>query len=619
MKTAISPYKAVLRSIGYVLSAAPKEVRLLGLINLAFGAGPALSLYLSKVVIDTVTSLTHGGALQADATSALWWAIAGFLVLILAFDSTETLSGFLFSSLRDRVRGQATQHLLEKVGFYNDVALFEDPDKLNLLQLAEKGIQRLQQLATSLGNLSTGLFILVPTIVLSFSFGWWIPLLLFAFTIPSIYAQLRLEQESWDLESAQADTVRSMNLYAKVLTNPEYSKDLRLFQLQPFFLHNWKSNFNKALDQMLKLRAKGALTVVSWSLLSALGAAIPYVFVVYQALNGRLTLGDLALAAGLIFQVRRSLFVLIANAGDIYEVSLGSSAFFEVLKLEARNTVTLENSPSSTPSGENYTDSGLVLDSVSFSYPGSANPSLSNISLQIKPGQMVVIVGENGAGKSTLAKLLCRLYDPEVGNIKFRGEDIRVQSIENWQRKIAVVFQDFGRFSATIRDNIAFGKIEAAVQDTDILAAVQEVGLKSFVDNSPKGLDTILGKQLRGGTDLSGGQWQRLAIARAVLRQPDAELLVLDEPTASLDPSTEHEVYKVFKKIAYGKICVIISHRLALAKSADQVVVLQHGKVAEIGPHSELMQAGGVYAQMYTNQASSYLEESAPESEKGKL
>ncbi len=220
---------------------------------------------------------------------------------------------------------------------------------------------------------------------------------------------------------------------------------------------------------------------------------------------------------------------------------------------------------------------------------------------------MLVLVGENGAGKTTLGKLLGRLYDPTSGTIAWNGKDLRSYSLAYVRSRIAVVMQDYARFPSTVRENVGFGDLLSLSDDTAINEAISEAGISAKVNSLAAGLETPLGKQLEDGIDLSGGQWQRIAIARALMRLSTAEVLIFDEPTAALDPKTEHEIYSIFRQIAAGKTTIVISHRLGLAKIADRIAVMENGKIAEIGTHDELIASNGIYCSMFTRQASSYI------------
>ncbi|NGP46771.1 ATP-binding cassette domain-containing protein [Bacillaceae bacterium SIJ1] len=249
----------------------------------------------------------------------------------------------------------------------------------------------------------------------------------------------------------------------------------------------------------------------------------------------------------------------------------------------------------------------LHFQNVSFSYPGHEKLVLDNIHLKIKKGEMVVIVGDNGAGKSTLAKLITRMYDPSKGQIIFNGTDIKEFNIEEYRKNLAVVNQDFSRFPNTARENIGFGDLSNINDDHDIYKAAEGAGIRELLENLEYDLDTPLTKQLDKGIDLSGGQWQRISIARALMRKDQSEIVILDEPTASLDPNTEYDIFNILKEMAKESIAIVISHRLALATMADYIVVMKDGKIIEFGDHQELMEERGEYYSQFTKQSSSYI------------
>ncbi|PSN16692.1 ABC transporter ATP-binding protein, partial [filamentous cyanobacterium CCP5] len=387
-------------------------------------------------------------------------------------------------------------------------------------------------------------------------------------------------------------------------TSEDYAKEVRLFSLQETLLSRWQSLFDQTFAKMQQIRYEGALAVMLWALGGGLGVALPYVFVVLGVLGGRFTLGDLALYTGIILQLRRSLYILIGNTGDIYDVSLATAPIFQLLDLEPQLHT---GSQRILPLLADDPRQGIWVHDVSFTYPGAERPTLQQVSLSVRPGEMVALVGENGAGKTTLAKLLCRLYDPTKGQIFWHGRDLQSLSLGELRAHIAVVMQDYARFPATLRENVGWGYLPKVSETTMITRSLQEAGLEKILTELDQGLETPLGKQLEDGTDLSGGQWQRVAIARALMRLGTADLLVFDEPTAALDPKNEQEIYDIFRSIAEGRMAVVVSHRLALAKLCDRIVVLEHGQIIEQGSHDELMALGGQYHLMFTRQASSYV------------
>jgi ATP-binding cassette subfamily B protein len=583
-------------------------LRNLTLLNLVTGTGPSASLFLSKIVIDETARLLAQGTTQSAlalllAEPKLLWSLTIALVLNLVVDAVDSVGTTLFAALRDRVRGHVQAQVLHKVANFDDIALFESPDLLNLLELTEKGIQRLQQLSFIVAATLMGFFSFVPSVLLSVSIAWWVPPVLLLSSIPSIFVEMKHHKKSWRVEETQASVTRKMDIYLKVLTSEVYAKEVRLFSLQSILLDRWQGLFHQMFTTMQKVRQEGAIAVMLWALIGGIGAAFPYVVVVLGVLQGKYTLGDVALFTGVILQLRRSLYILISYTADIYDVALATSPIFQLLDLQPQ--LCSGYIPMISP--QQAIARGIQLQQVTFAYPGSDKPTLEQIDLTIRPGEMIALVGENGAGKTTLAKLLCRLYDPTTGTIVWNGQDLRSLKLTALRSRIAVVMQDYARFPATLRENVGWGDLAQLSHNSTIQAVLQDAGIGHLVAEFEQGLETPLGKQLEHGVDLSGGQWQRIAIARALIRISQVELIVFDEPTAALDPKNEHEIYRIFHTIAQGRMAVVVSHRLALAKLADRIIVLEHGKIVEAGTHAELMAQGDRYHTMFTRQASSYL------------
>ncbi|MEB3230033.1 MAG: ABC transporter ATP-binding protein [Leptolyngbyaceae bacterium] len=606
----LSPMEALRRSIGMVVQAAPKELRNLAILNLITGAGPSIALFLGKVVIDESTQLLADRSMD-DAIAlllsqpTLLWAMVGAVLLNLFVDSIDSIGTTLFAALRDRVKGYVQGSVLTKVANFDDIALFESPDLLNLLELTEKGLERIQRLSFIVAASLVGVFLFVPSVLVSISIAWWVPLVLMAAAIPSIRVEMKYHKKSWRVEETQAGVTREMDIYSKVIRGDIYAKEIRLFSLQSILLDRWHGLFRNLFNTMAAVRRDEALAVMLWALLGGLGAALPYIYVVIGVLQGSFTLGDLALFTGIILQVRRSLYILIANTGDIYDVALATGPIFQLLDLQPQLVSGAEAiAPLSTVAPDRQ---GIHLEHLGFHYPGSDRPILHDINLSIRPGEMVALVGENGAGKTTLAKLLCRLYDPSQGRICWNQQDLRSLCLDDLRSRIAVVMQDYARFPALLRENVGWGCLEKLDHDAAIQMAMEEAGLAYLRGELEHGLETPLGKQLENGMELSGGQWQRVAIARSLMRLAQAELLVFDEPTAALDPKNEHEIYQIFKAIAQNRMAVVVSHRLALAKMCDRIIVLEQGTIIEQGSHDELMGHHGVYHTMFSRQKSSYV------------
>ena len=616
----ITTFQSLRRSLSLIIKAAPIELRNLIILNIVRGAAPSGVLFLDKLIIDEVSRLlsqTRTAQPLALMLShpILLWSIVGVLTLKLVSDSIETMSSFAATSLRDRVQGGVEGQVLEKVANFDDIALFENPELLNILELAKTGVKQVQQLAFTISMTITGICIFIPSIGLAASIAWWVPVVMVVSSLPSIHIERKYLKLIWRVQKKQAKITREMNLSATVLTGEEYAKELRLFGLQELWLKRWNGQYLQFFSEMQQVRKKGAIAVLLWSIFSRIGVALPFVYVVMGALGGRYTLGDLALYSGLIVQVETSLQLLIGNYTNLYDISLGVSPIFQLLDLKPELQSPLVNVASRLPSlpdgeqdsGPTKDKIGIEIKDLSFCYPGSTKNTIAHINLTINPGEMLVLVGENGAGKTTLGKLLGRLYDPTSGSIAWNNKDLRSYSLAYVRSRIAVVMQDYARFPSTVRENVGFGDLLSLSDDTAINEAISEAGIAAKVNSLEQGLETPLGKQLEDGIDLSGGQWQRIAIARALMRLDTAEVLIFDEPTAALDPKTEHEIYSIFRQIAAGKTTVVISHRLGLAKIADRIAVMENGKIAEIGTHDELIELGEIYCSMFTRQASSYI------------
>jgi ATP-binding cassette, subfamily B, bacterial len=611
----IKPKEALRRSLGLVWQAAPGELLSLAGLNLISGMGPSVSLWASKVVIDEVSRIVASGeavTLQSlSQETLLVGSVGAMLTLKLAIEALGNIKALQYAALGDRIQGYLQRRVFEKVATFNDIALFESPELLNLVELTGKGITRMRQLSFVVSSSLTGIFALVPSVLLSATLSPWVPLILIGANGPSTYYEIRHRRKSWKTEETQATLSREMDLYKRMLTEGAYAKELRLFHLPEVFLAAWTQKFNQFFEAMQQIRKEGAIVTSLWALVSEITVSLLYLFIIWGVLQKRYTLGDIALFTGIIMEVQRSVYTLISNIGGLYDAGLATSPVFKLFDLQPelispeRSSDLISYSTPTSPAPSQPV--GLTIQDLSFTYPGAAKATLTNLNFQVNPNEMVVLVGENGAGKTTLGKLLCRLYDPTLGSIYWGDRDLRQLDLEELRSRIAVVMQDHARFPASLRENVGWGDLAQLGDDSAIAQQLEAAGLGSLLKRLDRHLETPLGKQLEEGIELSGGQWQRVAIARSMLRLQDAKLLIFDEPTAALDPKNEHEIYDIFREIAKGRMTVIISHRLALARIADRILVLEQGEIIESGHHDELMSQKGRYFEMFSRQASSYI------------
>lgn len=569
-------------AIGLTYRAAPVHVIVMVVLILLQGVTLPLSIYLSKLAIESVGT---GGSILT--LTALWALSIGLNILV------EPLTSLLAGAINEKLTAHVAMMLMRKADEFPDLSPFEDPAFYNEVQLLGRQATHrpLNTVTTSL-YFSRDLVSVLGVLSLLGTLAWWLPLLLLSFTYPHVLRSMKLQEMSWNtLVGSQADS-RAMDYFRTQMLSEAPAKEVRLFGLGAFFMSRYRNTFERLHSQMNRDRRRQAIQPVLTAMLSLLGNVSAFVWVVRESQTGRLGAGDLLVLVQALFQLQLRL------SGLTTHVSLlsGHLKFFESLKGFMGRTPTVRSGPRGADFGR------IEFRNVSFRYP-DGREALQDVSFVIEPGAKIALVGENGAGKSTLIKLLCRFYDPTEGQILINGTDLRELALDQWRGFISAVFQDFGKYYLTVRENLALGNLELAGNDEELLEAARRSGFLDVVDRLPRGLDAMLGKPF-GGTELSGGQWQKLAITRAYIRP--AKLLILDEPTAALDPRAEYELYQQFTHLAQDKTVVLVTHRLASVQMADQILVLQRGRLIEQGSHPELMRQMGEYAKLYRMQAEQY-------------
>lgn len=560
---------------------------------------PTVVLLVQRYLIDEVVSEA------SNATHVLTFTIVVivgvYAILVSASETLTSALDILSERLRDKVLVYSEYLLLSKVLSFAGLDLHEDPAQLDNLRLARQGIRGLQSLSWSLFAVTANMIAIIPLLFLTGNLTWWIPVVIIASVAPGIYLQMSMPAREWKIREELASLERQRELWYQSAVDSSYAKDTRLFSASAFILGRWHEIASVVVDRLSQARLILLRNTVGLSFLFGLGLVFPLIFVVNSTLEGQSSTGDLVLLIGSIQAFRMSIWTIIGNAGDFTNALRGVSKFR--LFLDQTPPIVEDPQQSLTSSMTR----AVMFDRVTFSYPGTQSRTLQDFSMTINRGERIALVGENGAGKSTIAKLLGRLFDPQSGKVTWDGTDIRDFSLSSYRSKLAYVPQDFAEYPFTLRENLAIGRLHETPDESKMMEILNAVDLGALLDLSDLGLDIPLTKELDGGTQLSGGQWQRIAIARAMIRVPDVDLVIMDEPTSALDPIAEVSLTKTMLEMATGKTSLIVSHRLGICTLVDRVIVLHDGQIVETGSHAELMRANGRYAEMFRTQAEWYL------------
>jgi ATP-binding cassette, subfamily B, bacterial len=488
---------------------------------------------------------------------------------------------------------------------------FEDPEFYDKLTRARReASSRPISLVTGAFGLVQSIITLVGYGALLVRFSGWAVLALCVATVPATIAEMRFSKLAFKTRNWRSPESRRLMYLEYVLANDEHAKEVKLFGLGPTLLERYRQLGEQFYEEDRKLFVQRT----KWTqLLSLVGTGTfygAYVAMALLAAAGELTLGNMTLYVVAFRQGQQAFQSALGAIGDIYEHNLYMSNLWEYLRM-ADASVPVTSALAASKDGANGAPSHgrgaeIVLDDVGFKYPGKDEWALRHVSLTIAAGESVALVGENGAGKTTLVKLLTRLYEPTEGRIRLDGRDLREWEPEALRRRFGVLFQDFNQYQLKVRENVGFGSVDHLEDEPRVERAVDRGGATEVVSALTGGLDAPLGRWFQDGSELSGGQWQKIALARAFMRE-EADVLVLDEPTASLDAEAEHAVFERFRELAQGRTTIVISHRFPTVRMARHIVVLDHGTVVEQGSHDALVGiAGGKYARMFALQAEGY-------------
>lgn len=574
---------------------------LLGLIAATLCAGllPALAAWLGQRIVDAVVSAmtAHAQGGQPPLWPVLRWLVAEAGALALLAGAQRALS-VQQSLLRVRLAQTVNLLILEKAQTL-PLVQFEDSDFYDrLVRVRRDASTRPLGLVTKALGLIQNLVALTSFALLLAHFSLWALAILVIAALPVFFAETRFSGDAFRLFTRRAPETRRQNYIETLLSQEAHIKEVRLFGLAPLLLQRYRETFDRLYgeDRRLTLRRDG--WGFALGLLGTLGFYLAYAWVVLATVSGQISLGQMTMYLVLFKQGQAAISSSLGAIGGVYEDGLYLSNLYDYLEHPVPATT-------GTATKGSVPNDGLRFDGVGYTYPGATRPALTGIDLHLAPGQSLALVGENGSGKTTLIKLLTRLYTPTHGKILLDGTDLQAWDLQALHRRIGVIFQDYLRYQMIAGENLGVGDVTAFDDEQRWRQAAEQGMAADFIERLSDGYRTQLGRWFAGGQELSGGQWQKIALSRAYMRT-QADLLVLDEPTAALDAAAEAAVFERFRAYARGRMSVLISHRFSSVRSAGQIIVLDRGKILERGDHQSLMAQRGHYARLFNLQAEGY-------------
>ena len=512
----------------------------------------------------------------------------------------NTLRNICQQLLQNSVSMRIQLMVMEKAASL-DLPFYEDPASYDLLRRAQNdSINRpVLMIATAFGLLQT-LLTLVTMIVLLFGVSWILAVAVLLSPIPAFIADTRYGWRGYNIARWGSRLLRRMNYMVNLVTTDSFAKEVKLFGLGHYFIERYRLIATAFYDSQRSQVVRRYMTGFALGNISTIVTSLTYLYIALQAIAGRLSLGSLTAYTQAAVQVQNSIQSVLSGFSGMYEHNLYLNNLVELMAKEPSMPVAATPVPVPQPMrGE------IRFDNVSFAYPGAQNQALSNLSFTVKAGETLAVVGRNGAGKTTLFKLICRLYDPLEGRILIDGIDIKDFEPDELRRQIGAMFQDYVDYQATAAENIGLGNLPEIANRDAVVSASKQAGSDELIANLPEGYDTALGKWFDAGVNLSGGEWQKVALARAFMRE-DARILLLDEPTSALDAQAEYDLFERLRSLTHGRTAVYISHRFSTVRRADRIVFLEHGRLVEEGTHEELIRLNGRYARLFRMQAAAY-------------
>jgi len=557
---------------------------------------PLLLIWLLKVVVDDITKVAT--AHPSTPVINVLWPIIAVAVIWFLDEASSDFSNFVRK--KQALKLEIYMYgLLHSKAIKLDLINFERPEYFDCLTRASREAPwRPNSILNNLVSLLRGILSLILMAGLIFTLQWTLAVLLLVANIPGIWLRLHYADILYNVQRKQTPEARKSAYFNWLLTGDRPSRELRLFGLGNYFISLFKKSFLKQKEEEIRIIRRRTVIEFISNLFKASALLITLLFIARQTISGKITLGQMAMFLIAFRQGMIYIKDLFGALSGLYEDGLFIGDTFEFLNLKESVTAA---EPIVSPS---HLKKKIVVDNISFTYPGNNFTTINKVSFEIKKGEVIALVGPNGAGKSTLVRILCRLYDPDSGKVRYDDNDIRNIEPEEYRKHFSVVFQDFMLYNLTAGENIRMGNIDEKNPGDRIESSAATTGVHELIKNLPDGYETAIGNLFDDSRELSWGEWQKIALSRALFR--DAPVLILDEPSSALDADTEYDIFSRFREIVKGRTSILISHRFTNVSLADRIIVLDKGAIAETGTHEELMKRGGIYFTMFSKQSSRF-------------
>jgi len=602
MKQVVGAFTSLPRVLRLVWSTSALLTICMGILSLLQGFTPALSVWITGLVIDSVVT-----GIRIHSASPIWFPVGLQLAIVLLSNLFSTLSNIVQQLLQEKVSNRVQLLILEKADTL-DLAFFENPEFYDKMRQAtdQSSYQPVSMISQTFSLFQTTVT-MFSMIFLLLQLSWWLAIVALIVPIPAFFSSIHYGWRGFQRKRWQSPERRVMDYFNRLMTVDTYNKEIKLFTLGNFFVTQFKRLANKLYEEDKEIIVRRYLINFLWSALTGVANSAIYLYVALQVVLslGRISLGSLSRYTQAAVQAGQSFQGLLSGISSTYENNLYVNTLFEFLEYKPE----IVSPPKPHPLARAKESKGLDIEfrNVSFTYPGKdaeTHAALKNVSFTIHAGEAIAVVGRNGAGKTTIVKLLTRLYDPDEGEILIDGRNIKEYDLQELRGHIGVIFQDYVTYFLSARENIGVGRVSEIDNQELVSSAAKKSGASEVIEGLAEGYDTMLGRWFNKGIQLSGGEWQKIALARAFIR--DAGILVLDEPTSALDARAEYEVFTHFRTLTGGRTTVFISHRFSTVRLADRIFVIEHGNIIECGSHAQLMQLDGHYAELFNLQAEAY-------------